>query len=649
MARSTRNAGVPVADDIAGLRRAHAWRRLAVGALLAIWLVSALVGCGNAARGDVTGGEAERAHGGPSEPLNIAHAGAQGHAPPNTLPAFERALDLGADVLEMDLQLAADGRLVIIHDATVDGTTDGTGAVADHTVAELKRLDAGYRWRDAEGDTPFRGEGIEIPTLDEVVAAFPDTPLVLEMKTAGGPRIVAALADAVDAHELRGRVTVASFDRDYVEAFRQLLPDVPTNMPEAETQRFIRLGLAGLDRWTTPPGEVLQVPEVHEGSRVVTPGLVAAAERSDTDVHVWTVNDETAMHRVLNTGVDGLITDYPDRVAAVLAEREADTRRPADPATHPGLGVVQELQSVDWLNGVARVVTVLGDEEFYVLALPLLYWCVHRRIGVELGVLLLTSAGLNQALKLAIGAPRPLFLDPSVGLRPEDSFALPSGHAQHGLALLGLLAREARRRGVLLAVIVVVVLLGWSRIQLGAHFPVDVLVGWGTGLALLLAYLAARGPVTAWLAGRGPRGQVGAALGMSLGLVGLGVAARVSTWGWVPPAAWIGVDPANPPVDLSRVVVPAAILLGAAVGVVWLSRRGGFDPGGEGWRRLLRYLVGVVVLLTLVEGGEAVLPTGEDLVALVVTYAHFVVVGAWVGGGAPWLFVRLRLAQPRQT
>lgn len=612
-----------------------------MGALLAVLLAAALTACG-----DVTGEETEPASGRP-EPLNIAHAGAQGHAPPNTLPAFERALDLGADVLEMDLQLSADGRLVTIHDATVDDITDGTGAVADHTVAELKRLDAGHRWRDAEGDTPFRGEGVEIPTLDEVVAAFPETPLVLEMKADADPRIVDTLAEAVDAHDLAGRVTVASFDRGYVEAFRERLPGVPTNMPEAETRRFVRMGLLGLDRWTSSPGEVLQVPEVHEGTRVVTPGLVAAAERGDTDVHVWTVNDETAMHRLLNTGVHGLITDYPDRVAAVLAEREADARRPANPATHPGLGVVQELQSFDWLNGAARVVTTLGDEEFYVLALPLLYWCVHRRIGMELGVLLLISAGLNQALKLAIGAPRPLFLDPSVALRPEHSFALPSGHAQHGAALLGLLAREARRRWAVLAVVVLVALLGWSRVQLGAHFPVDVLAGWGVGLALLAGYLAARGPVAAWLASRGPRGQVGAALGLSLGLVALGVAARVSVLGWVPPAAWIGIDPANPPVDLSRVVAPAAALFGAAAGMVWHSRRGGFDPGGEGWRRLLRYLVGVVVLLALAEGGEAVLPSGEDPVALGATYLHFALVGVWVGGVAPWLFVRLRLAEPR--
>lgn len=634
--------GCPV-GDIAARASVHA--RAGELAAVALALLAVLAVATSTAAAGATDGETVDGHR-DDQPRNIAHGGAQGHAPANTLPAFERALSLGADVLEMDLQLSADGRLVVFHDAAVDDRTDGAGAVADLTVAELKRLDAGYHWHDAEGATPFRGEGVEIPTFEEVLRRFPDTPLVVEMKTDAGLRIVDALARAVDRHGLAGRVTVASFDHDYLRAFRRRHPAVPTTMGEAEVRRFVRLGLLGLDRWAAPPGAVLQVPEVHEGTRVVTPGVVAAAERHGTAVHVWTVNDKTAMHRLLNTGVHGVITDYPERFAAVLAARESGARQPTDPVSYPGLGLVRDLQSVEWLNDVAQVVTVLGDEELYLLALPLLYWCVHRRFGVEFGALVLTSAGLNQALKLAIGTPRPLFLDPSVGLRPETSFGLPSGHAQNGMAVLGLVAYEARRRWVTLLVAVLVLLLGWSRVQLGVHFPVDVLAGWAVGLAVLAGYLAARAPVAAWLARHGPWARVGAAFGFSLGLVAVGVAARVAAWGWVPPAAWIGVDPADPPVDLSRVVAPAAALFGAAAAMVWQSRRGGFDAGGAGWRRLLRYLVGVAVLFVLAEGGEAWLPTGEDPVALVAASAHYALVGAWVGGLAPWLFVRLGLAQP---
>lgn len=577
----------------------------------------------------------------------IAHAGASGHAPENTLPAFERALALGADALEMDLQLTADGELVVIHDGTVDRTTDGSGAVADLTVAQLEELDAGFHWEDADGDTPFRGHGVEIPTFEEVVDAFPGVPLVVEMKTEGGPAIVEALADAIDTPDLASRVTVSSFDLDYLEAFRARRPRVATNIAEDETRTFFRLALLGLDRWWTPPGEVLHVPEEHEGTQVISPGFVAAAERRGTAVHVWTVNEEPAMHRLLNTGVHGLITDYPDRAVAVQAQREAAAEQPGGSTTYPGLGVVHRLQALpDWLDRVAEAVTSLGDGEFYLLVFPLLYWCVHRRLGLEVGVVLLLSAGVNQVLKLAAGTPRPLFLDPSVGLREATSFGLPSGHAQQGVAVWGLIAADLRTRWAVVGAGLLALLLGWSRVQLGVHFPVDTLTGWAVGAAVLAGFLALRRRARAWLAARTPRGRVWAALAASLTLAVIGVLARLSAWGWLPPASWVGVDPLAPPVGLSGVVTATGALFGLAAGVVWLSRRGGFDAGGDGWRRVLRYLVGVAGILALTEGLDPIWPDGEDPVALVYAYLRFAVIGAWIGGVAPWVFVRLRLASP---
>ena len=255
-------------------------------------------------------------------PANIAHAGAQGHAPPNTLLAFERALELGADTLEMDLQISADGRIVTHHDGTVDRQTDGTGAIADLTLEELQQLDAGYSWVDADGEHSFRGQGIQIPTLDEVFEAFPDTFMIIELKTDGGPGIIAPVAELVRRHEREDSVIVASFSVDYVRQFRELLPGVPTNMPEDETRTFYLTHFAGLHRWWRPPGDVFQVPEVHEGRRIVTERFVRAADRLGIDVQVWTVNDPDDMRRLLDLGVHGIITDYPDRLADVIAERE---------------------------------------------------------------------------------------------------------------------------------------------------------------------------------------------------------------------------------------------------------------------------------------------------------------------------------------
>src|SRR6056297_2816320 len=162
----------------------------------------------------------------------IAHAGAQGHAPPNTMPAFELALELGADTLEMDLQLTADGEVVTIHDGTVDRTTDGSGAVADLTLAQLQSLDAGATWTDDQGDTPYAGQGVRHATLREVLDAFPDTPLAIELKTDGGEAIAQPVIDLlVEYGRDDGSVIVASFREEYLREVRAQLPGVPTNMP----------------------------------------------------------------------------------------------------------------------------------------------------------------------------------------------------------------------------------------------------------------------------------------------------------------------------------------------------------------------------------------------------------------------------------
>lgn len=252
-------------------------------------------------------------------PLNIAHAGAQGHAPENTLPAFETAVELGADVLEMDLQLSADDEVMVIHDGTVDRTTDGTGRVRDLTTAQLQQLDAGHAWTDDAGETPFRGEGVRIPTLAAVFEAFPDQFMALELKTDSGTAIVREAAEVIAAHARGDDVLVASEDQAYLERFREAAPGVATSMAEDEIRTFYSLHLAGLHRWWRPPGVAFQVPEHHEGRHVVDDRFVSATGDLGLQVHVWTVNEREDMRRLLELGVDGIITDYPDRLAEEIA------------------------------------------------------------------------------------------------------------------------------------------------------------------------------------------------------------------------------------------------------------------------------------------------------------------------------------------
>jgi glycerophosphoryl diester phosphodiesterase/membrane-associated phospholipid phosphatase len=586
----------------------------------------------------------------------IAHAGAQGHAPSNTLEAFELALEQGADTLEMDLQLTADDEVVAIHDGTVDRTTDGQGAVRDLTLEELKELDAGWYYEDEEGGHPFRGEGVEIPTLEEIFEAFEGTPMVLELKLDGGEGIIQEVIDLVAEHEVQELVTIASFSEAYLQPVREQLPDVPTNMPESESTAFYVRQLVGLHPWWDAPGELLQVPETHDASlgpvqvedlRVPTPRFVRAADRLGVEVHVWTVNEPEAFHRLLDAGVHGIITDYPDRLVEVIEQRDSErlaARGPDDLATYGDqIARSERLQDEQgWLSPVMAVATFLGDEEFYLLAFPLLYWLVSRRVGLRLGVMLLLSAGVNSALKLLWATPRPSFLVAEVGAVDETSFGLPSGHAQNGAAVWGTLAVLARRWWVRVALLALIALIGWSRVHLGVHFTEDLLVGWLVGGLLVLGFVVLGPRIGRWWQRQHPAQQVLAALAASLAMIAPATLLAGRLAGWSPP--WPGLVDPEAVTGASHAVTPAATLAGFGVGLVLLRRAGGFETGGSWGQRALRALVGLVGVVVLWQGLGAVFPGGEQPLDLILRYLRYALVGAWVGGIAPALFVRLGLA-----
>lgn len=266
-------------------------------------------------------------------PLLIGHRGAAGLAPENTMPSFRTAVrDWAVDMIELDVHLSRDGHCVVIHDPTVDRTTDGTGAVSDMTLAELRALDAGYRFTDPDGAHGFRAQGVRIPTLDEVFDAFPDLPFTVEIKDGAAQR---ALLEVVRKHDAVDRVVVAGME----PADRRLVRDYPgaqsATTRQARTFYWLhRVRLA----WLWPrTADVLQLPELFpwdgvEGQgarRIVTARFVRDAARRGVPVHIWTVNDPDAMARLLRWGVDGLITDRPDRGARVMAEAAG---RPLPPA-----------------------------------------------------------------------------------------------------------------------------------------------------------------------------------------------------------------------------------------------------------------------------------------------------------------------------
>jgi glycerophosphoryl diester phosphodiesterase len=252
-------------------------------------------------------------------PLLVAHRGGARLAPENTLAAFQRAVDLWrADILETDVHLSADGEVVVIHDPTVDRTTDGTGRVRDLPWAALRELDAGYRFRALDGSAPFRGAGVRLPRLDDLLESFPRARINVECKAA---EAAAPLARVIAGHGAADRVLIAAFREHKRAGARPYAGPWGASYHQVAAVRFLRIGWA-------PGMDVLQVPERWRGFPVVTPAFIAYAHRLNIPVQVWTVDDPDDMRRLLAWGVDGIQTDRPDLLARVLVEV---ARRPPPP------------------------------------------------------------------------------------------------------------------------------------------------------------------------------------------------------------------------------------------------------------------------------------------------------------------------------
>jgi len=257
-------------------------------------------------------------------PLLVAHRGGSRLAPENTLEAFRDAVvRWEADMLELDVRLTRDGEVVVIHDATVDRTTEGSGRVAELTLARLQELDAGYRFVDPGGQPTFRGKGVRVPRFEDVLLAFPDARLNVEAKEA---RAAGPLVEIVRRHGAEHRVLVAAeFERNRADA--RGYPG-PWGASRHQVWLFWVLHRLPGGGPYTPRADILQVPETWKGRRIVTPAFVRQAHRRNLPVQVWTVDAPDDMRRLLSWGVDGLQTDRPDLLARVLVEVAG---RPAPP------------------------------------------------------------------------------------------------------------------------------------------------------------------------------------------------------------------------------------------------------------------------------------------------------------------------------
>jgi membrane-associated phospholipid phosphatase len=290
-----------------------------------------------------------------------------------------------------------------------------------------------------------------------------------------------------------------------------------------------------------------------------------------------------------------------------------------------GIDFIQAIQVVHGpaLDTIFKAITFMGEEEFFLVLLPLIFWSIDFAVGVRLVVVFLLSAYVNSGLKAVFQHPRPFDLDPTVKLHEVEGYGLPSGHSQSAVVVWGTMALQFRRRWLWIVAIVLMVLIGFSRIYLGVHFPTDVLAGWAVGAIVLALYLAL-----------GPR--------IEAGLQRAGLARQLAVAMIVPLVLML----AHPTKDATSSM---AVLMGLGVGLALNRRVAPCTMAGSLGKRALRFLVGVVGILILYLGLSLLFPSEGEPLYLVLRVVRYASLGLWATLGAPWLFLRLDLAPKGET
>jgi glycerophosphoryl diester phosphodiesterase len=254
----------------------------------------------------------------------IAHRGGAKLRPENTMPAFEHAVSLGVDALECDVHLSRDGEVVVIHDATLDRTTDTHGDVSGRRAADLARVDAGHQFGPAQG-FPYRGAGIGVPRLEDLLRRWPDMPFVVEIK-GDRPETAVRTLEVIREAGADERVIVGGFSMAVLGEVRRLASHLLTSASSAEVQAALRRSYFLLSPRRTG-FHLFQVPVRLKGRRVLTRPFVRAIRRAGVPVQAWIVDELDEMERLVDWGVTGLISDRPDRAVELVRRVEADKGR----------------------------------------------------------------------------------------------------------------------------------------------------------------------------------------------------------------------------------------------------------------------------------------------------------------------------------
>lgn len=321
-----------------------------------------------------------------------------------------------------------------------------------------------------------------------------------------------------------------------------------------------------------------------------------------------------------------------------------------------GINIVLLIQNLgEWLQVPMKVLSFLGSPEFYLLVMPFLYWSIDAVLGIRIGIILFLSAALNYYLKVIFHTGRPFWVSREVeSYAYEYDFAIPSGHAQLSSANFSLLAASLKRRSFWVLSLILIFLIGLSRIYLAVHFPQDVIVGWCAGFFLVWIFLRVEDSVGSWFSERSLPMAILVLFAVSIAMLLIGFLLRYVVSSWQIPSAWIeNASSAFPdeemfdPLKISKLMLASGAFFGFSSGAVWLSRRGLFDAKGSWTRRITRYLVGVIGVAALWFGLGSLLPEQAGIPGYVLDYMLYSVIGLWISALAPLIFLKLKLANPQ--
>ncbi|MEN6435321.1 MAG: phosphatase PAP2 family protein [Anaerolineaceae bacterium] len=313
------------------------------------------------------------------------------------------------------------------------------------------------------------------------------------------------------------------------------------------------------------------------------------------------------------------------------------------------------LQSLGtWSFGIMKAISFLGQEEFFLILMPFLYWCVDSRIGLRVGLMLLLSNGVNGFFKVAFAGPRPYWFDGDVqGVIGETSFGNPSGHAQIAASVWGYLAALFRKKWFTILAFVVIFLVGLSRLFLGVHFLRDVLIGWFIGALMVFLFIKVEPFIVRTMTKLSYPKKIGYTFVLCAILL---VILLIPYWfreNFVFPQSWMtnalaDVPNAVPePLSKDGVFTVTGTILGMLLGYIWLEHKfGGMNNQGTPGKVLLRFLIGLIGVALLWFGLGQIFPRDPNILSYGLRLLRYALIGLWVSAFAPWLFIKLKLAKP---